>query len=61
MKLTQSGSLWGNIYRLRHYRDGVQISRAEFERLWAEHNLTPEMGVSRGRQTSKFTIDWEVA
>lgn len=60
MQLTQAGSLWGNIYRLRHYKDGIRISDAEFRGLYKFHNLTPEQGTARKRETSSFKIDWIV-
>lgn len=58
MKLTQSGSLWGNLYRLRHYQDGRRISDTEFRRLFQHHKLTPEMGIQGKRKSSSFRIDW---
>lgn len=59
MKLTQTGSLWGNLYRLRHYKDGVRISDEKFRHLFKQHIETEFTGERIYSQTSStFRIDW---
>lgn len=59
MKLTQTGSLWGNMYRLRHYKNGLRISDVEFRDLFVTHIETNFQGTRAYRQTtSSFSIDW---
>lgn len=57
MKLTQTGSLWGNLYRLRHYINGVRVSDAAFKQAYQALNLTPELG-KVFHKTAAFRIDW---
>lgn len=59
MKLTQSGSLWGNIYRLRHFINGVRVTDAHFRQVYEQHGLTPERGVYTQTSTT-FRKDWIV-
>lgn len=56
MKLIQSASKWGNLYRFRYYYDGKQISKAKAEWLLAgKHIKSPMEKTSYG-----FRIVWEI-
>jgi len=60
MKLTQTGSLWGNTYKLWHFIDGHRVSADRFQEIYTDHQLTPEDGFMTLNATSKFRKDWIV-
>lgn len=59
MRLTESQSRSGDLYRRWHFIDGLRVSERQFHRIYTEHNLTPEMGVM-SRSRNGFRKDWIV-
>lgn len=60
MILIQTGSLWGNLYRLRHYIDGRRVSDAHWRQVYEGHGLTPEQGKTTRKTSGFWRKEWIV-
>ena len=45
MKLIETCSRWGNLYRTRYYVDGRLVKVANFNRTYRDLNLTNDQGI----------------
>lgn len=61
MILIQTGSLWGRIYRLRHFIDGKRVSDAEWRRIYEANQLNQAHGTITRQQTGFWRKEWKIA
>ena len=60
MRLIQSSSLWGNMYRHRYYVNGKRVNKREFESSYAEILLTYQFHNRKmENKVSSFRVIWE--
>jgi hypothetical protein len=48
MRLTETSTLWGNLYRRRYYLDGRRIPEAEADRILKRHHWENDGFEKRG-------------
>jgi hypothetical protein len=60
MKLVETASKWGNLYRLRYYLNGRRISDAEMRRLIAANPDRKQVKSERVVKLAGWRTTWEI-
>lgn len=59
MRLIETASLWGNLYRFRYFANGKPVSYIEFDHLRRAHGFTAGNRQPMETTTYGFRVIWE--
>jgi len=59
MRLIETASRWGNLYRFRYWVDGKQVSRSEFDAIRERNGFTAGNRMPMQDMPYGFRIIWE--
>ena len=60
MRLMETASKWGNLYRFRYYLDGKRISTAEAHRLFDANPNRKQIKNERVSSIAGWRTTWEI-